>query len=363
MPPRRRRTRCRVDSAAGPTGAVQLPQPGCAGSWHRGCVGATPPCLRWAFCAQLPVGRCVGGLRLPGRCAGAAAQGLARAPLHRGPCEAHGIASPAAPATAPGRALPPPAAPVRRQHPTAAAAPVWGRPCAAALTLLDVVVGQGAAVLQLLAGEDQALLIRGDACGRPTRRVAQTGTSSRRLQGRRPALRPLPAGGRPGRRLALTLLVLNLALDIFNGVRGLHLKGDGLTREGLHENLHPGEPAPAQPGGGAVRAPRAAPGHLMCVAERLRGAWLLLGGARAACAGTQARLAAGARVLRPLSPSVHKRPGSQLQKGASPGAARAVVAAWGTSFPFSCRPRTCTAADPGAHTPAAQPTHLRRVPA
>jgi hypothetical protein len=30
--------------------------------------------------------------------------------------------------------------------------------------LLDVVVGQGAAVLQLLAGKDQALLVRGDAC-------------------------------------------------------------------------------------------------------------------------------------------------------------------------------------------------------
>ena len=29
--------------------------------------------------------------------------------------------------------------------------------------LLDVVVGQGAAILQLLAGEDQTLLIRGDA--------------------------------------------------------------------------------------------------------------------------------------------------------------------------------------------------------
>jgi hypothetical protein len=30
--------------------------------------------------------------------------------------------------------------------------------------LLDVVVGQGAAILQLLAGKDQALLVRGDAC-------------------------------------------------------------------------------------------------------------------------------------------------------------------------------------------------------
>jgi hypothetical protein len=30
--------------------------------------------------------------------------------------------------------------------------------------LLDVVVGQGAAILQLLASEDQTLLVRGDAC-------------------------------------------------------------------------------------------------------------------------------------------------------------------------------------------------------
>ncbi len=30
--------------------------------------------------------------------------------------------------------------------------------------LLDVIVRQGAAILQLLAGKDQALLVRGDAC-------------------------------------------------------------------------------------------------------------------------------------------------------------------------------------------------------
>ena len=30
--------------------------------------------------------------------------------------------------------------------------------------LLDVVVGKGAPVLQLLAGKDEALLVRGDAC-------------------------------------------------------------------------------------------------------------------------------------------------------------------------------------------------------
>ena len=60
--------------------------------------------------------------------------------------------------------------------------------------LLDVVIGEGAAVLELLAGEDQALLVRGNA-----------------------------------------LLVLDLALHIVDGVRGLDLKGDGLARQGLNE--------------------------------------------------------------------------------------------------------------------------------
>ena len=63
--------------------------------------------------------------------------------------------------------------------------------------LLNVVVGQGAAILELLAGEDQTLLIRGDA-----------------------------------------LLVLNLGLDVVDGVGALHLEGDGLAGEGLDEDLH-----------------------------------------------------------------------------------------------------------------------------
>ncbi|KAH8357067.1 hypothetical protein KR200_009908 [Drosophila serrata] len=70
--------------------------------------------------------------------------------------------------------------------------------------LLDVVVGQGAAILQLLAGEDQTLLIWGNA-----------------------------------------LLVLDLGLHILDGVRRLHLQGDGLAGEGFHEDLH---------GGGVVAA-------------------------------------------------------------------------------------------------------------
>ena len=63
--------------------------------------------------------------------------------------------------------------------------------------LLDVVVRKRAAVLQLLACEDQALLVRGDA-----------------------------------------LLVLDLRLDVVNGVTGLDVQGDGLARQGLHEDLH-----------------------------------------------------------------------------------------------------------------------------
>ena len=63
--------------------------------------------------------------------------------------------------------------------------------------LLDVVVGEGPAVLELLASKDQPLLVRGDA-----------------------------------------LLVLDLGLDVLDGVGGLDLKGDGLASESLDEDLH-----------------------------------------------------------------------------------------------------------------------------
>jgi len=65
--------------------------------------------------------------------------------------------------------------------------------------LLDVVVGQGAAVLELLAGEDETLLVRGDA-----------------------------------------LLVLDLLLHVLDRVARLNLEGDGLASQGLHEDLHVG---------------------------------------------------------------------------------------------------------------------------
>ena len=57
--------------------------------------------------------------------------------------------------------------------------------------LLNVVVRESSAVLELLTGEDKSLLVGGDA-----------------------------------------LLVLDLGLDVLDGVRGLHLQGDGLACEG-----------------------------------------------------------------------------------------------------------------------------------
>merc|ERR1712002_1138839 len=63
--------------------------------------------------------------------------------------------------------------------------------------LLDVVVREGASILKLFAGKDQPLLIWGNA-----------------------------------------FLVLDLSLDIFNGVRWFNLKGDGFASQGLDKNLH-----------------------------------------------------------------------------------------------------------------------------
>ena len=63
--------------------------------------------------------------------------------------------------------------------------------------LLNVVVRKGSAVLKLLSSEDESLLIWWDS-----------------------------------------LLVLDLSLDVLNGVSWLNIKGDGLTSESLDEDLH-----------------------------------------------------------------------------------------------------------------------------
>ena len=63
--------------------------------------------------------------------------------------------------------------------------------------LLDVIVGKSAAILELLAGEDEALLVGRD-----------------------------------------TFLILDLGLHVVDGVGWLDLKSDGLTSESFDENLH-----------------------------------------------------------------------------------------------------------------------------
>merc|ERR1711971_1181650 len=71
--------------------------------------------------------------------------------------------------------------------------------------LLDVVITESTAVLQLLACKDKTLLIRGDA-----------------------------------------LLILDLSLHIVNGVGWLHIQGDGFSRQSLHKDLHPAAEAENQ---------------------------------------------------------------------------------------------------------------------
>lgn len=65
--------------------------------------------------------------------------------------------------------------------------------------LLDIIVRKGTTVFELLAREDETLLVGRNA-----------------------------------------LLVLDLGLDIVNGVGGLDLEGDGLARESLDKDLHSG---------------------------------------------------------------------------------------------------------------------------
>ena len=62
---------------------------------------------------------------------------------------------------------------------------------------LDVVVAEGSAILELLAGEDKTLLIGRDS-----------------------------------------FLVLDLSLDVLDRVRGLDLKSDGLSGQSLDKDLH-----------------------------------------------------------------------------------------------------------------------------
>jgi len=63
--------------------------------------------------------------------------------------------------------------------------------------LLNIVVAEGSSVFQLLSSEDKSLLIGWDS-----------------------------------------FLILNLGLDILNGISRLNIKSDGLSSQSLYEDLH-----------------------------------------------------------------------------------------------------------------------------
>ena len=69
--------------------------------------------------------------------------------------------------------------------------------CSTSVEEIDLLVAQGAAVFELLASEDETLLVGWDS-----------------------------------------FFVLDLGLDIIDSVRGLDLEGDGLSGESLNEDLH-----------------------------------------------------------------------------------------------------------------------------
>ena len=78
--------------------------------------------------------------------------------------------------------------------------------------LLDIVVGQGTSILQLLTSEDQTLLIWGNAFFVLKNSVK---VLFNKFQ-----------------------FYLDLGLDIFNSVGGLNLEGNGLASESLDKDLH-----------------------------------------------------------------------------------------------------------------------------
>ena len=84
-----------------------------------------------------------------------------------------------------------------RQHHSSNLAPAQSQHQVESGLLLNVVVREGASLLQLLPGENQALLV--------------------------------------GRN---TLLLLDLGLEVFDGIGGFRVQGDGLTSEGLDKQLH-----------------------------------------------------------------------------------------------------------------------------
>lgn len=139
--------------------------------------------------------------------------------------------------------------------------------------LLDVVISQSAAVIQLLSSEDQTLLVRGNALlvlhlllhlvngvrrlDFQSNRLAGQGldedlhaSAQAQHQVQRGFLLDVVVGQSTtiiqllsGKDQALlvrgnTLLVLHLLLNLVDSIGGLHLQGDSLAGQSLNEDLH-----------------------------------------------------------------------------------------------------------------------------
>jgi len=139
--------------------------------------------------------------------------------------------------------------------------------------LLDIVIRQGAAILELLSGKDKTLLVGGDAllvldlgldvvdgirrldlesdrlAGQGLDKDLHTATETEdKVEGRllldivvRESTAVFELFTSKDKTLLVrgnALLVLDLRLDIVNGIRRLDLEGDGLARESLDKDLH-----------------------------------------------------------------------------------------------------------------------------
>merc|ERR1712223_798336 len=138
---------------------------------------------------------------------------------------------------------------------------------------LDIVIGECPGVLELLASEDQPLLVRRDSLlvldlgldvldavasldlqgdGLPCQGLDKDLHTSSQPEdqmesrlfldviiGQRPAvLKLLASEDQPLLIRGDSFLILNLSLNILNTVAGFNLQGDGLAGQGLHEDLH-----------------------------------------------------------------------------------------------------------------------------
>ena len=138
--------------------------------------------------------------------------------------------------------------------------------------LLNVVVAKGTAILKLLSSKDETLLIRRDPllilnlgldvvdgvrgfyvegdrfAGKGFHKDLHSSTEAEhQVEGgllldvivaeRAPIFKLFPCENETLLIRWDTLLILDLSLDVVNGVRGFDIKSDGLARKGLHENL------------------------------------------------------------------------------------------------------------------------------